>query len=45
MKNRELPQHSLTVVVELNVASVLLLLMLLFLFVYGYSKYLLYPSI
>jgi hypothetical protein len=45
MKTENVPQHSLTVVGELNVASVPLLLMFLFLFAYGYSKYLLYPSI
>ena len=45
MKTDKVPQHSLTVVGELNVASVSLLLMFLFLFVYCYSKYLLYPSI
>ena len=45
MKTDKVPQHSLTVVGELNVASVPLLLMFLFLFVYCYSKYLLYPSI
>ena len=44
-KTEKVPPHSLTVVGELNVASVPLLLMFLFLFVYCYSKYLLYPSI
>lgn len=44
MNTKILPQHALTVVGELNAASVSLLLLLLFLFAYVWSKPLLYPS-